>query len=75
MGASLAVQWLGLCAFTAGVWVRPLVGELRSRMLHHAAKKKKKKKLEKLIKIKVKISRKEEIIEEGQKSLKWKADK
>ena len=53
--------------------VRSLVGELRSRMLHSAAKKKKKK-LEKLIKIKVKISRSEEIIEEGQKLLKWKAD-
>ena len=28
-GTSLAVQWFGLCAFTAGAWVRSLVRELR----------------------------------------------
>ena len=37
-GHSLAVQWLGLGAFTA----RALVGELRSHKLRGAAKKKKK---------------------------------
>ena len=46
-----------------------------TKISHAAPCSQKKKKLEKLIKIKVKISRKEEIIEEGQKSLKWKADK
>ena len=46
-GNSLAVQWLGLCAFTARAWVQSLAGELRSckplRDTHGAAKKKKKK--------------------------------
>ena len=37
---SLAVQWLGLRASTAGGEGSILVGELRSRMLHGAAKKK-----------------------------------
>ena len=40
-GNSLAVQWLGLQAFTTGAWVRSLVGGLRS--LKCAAAKKKKK--------------------------------
>ena len=31
LGNCLAVQWLGLGAFTAGAQVRSLVGELRSR--------------------------------------------
>ena len=43
-GNSLAVQWLGLGAFTAGVQVQSLIRELRSRKPHHVAKKKKKKK-------------------------------
>ena len=41
-GTFLAVQWLGhpgLCASTAGAWVRSLVGELRP----HKKKKKKEK--------------------------------
>ena len=32
-GTSLVVQYLGLCVFTAGAWVRSLVRELRSHML------------------------------------------
>ena len=40
-GNSLAVQWLGLCASTAGAQVRSLVGELRSCKPHGRAKKKK----------------------------------
>ena len=32
------VQWLGLGAFTAGAWVRSLVGELRSQKPQGAAK-------------------------------------
>ena len=43
-GNSLAVQWLGLCAFTAEGWVRFLVWELRSHKLHSTAKNKKQKK-------------------------------
>ena len=39
-GNSLAVQWLGPSVFTAGAWVQPLVGELRSRKLRSEAKKK-----------------------------------
>ena len=31
-GTSLAVQWLRLCLPMQGVWVRSLVGELRSHM-------------------------------------------
>ena len=38
---SLVVQWLGLCAFTAGAQVQSLVRELRSREPHSVAKKKK----------------------------------
>ena len=34
------VQWLGLGAFTAGAWVRSLVGELRSHKPHSEAGKK-----------------------------------
>ena len=76
-------QWVGsfpgspvagtLCFHCRGMGSTPGWGT----KISHAApcSQKKKKKLEKLIKIKVKISRKEEIIEEGQKSLKWKADK
>ena len=37
-GNSLAVQWLGLCAFTA--WVQSLVGELRSHKRHGVEEKK-----------------------------------
>ena len=40
LGSSLAVQWLGLGAFTAGVWVRSLARELRSHKPHSVAKKK-----------------------------------
>ena len=36
------VQRLRLCASTAGVWVKSLVRELRSCMLHGRVKKKKK---------------------------------
>ena len=32
LGISLAVQWLRLCLSMQGVWVRSLVGELRSHM-------------------------------------------
>ena len=39
-GNSLAVQWLGLHAFTAGAWVQSLVRELRSPKPRGAAKKK-----------------------------------
>ena len=41
LGSSLAVQWLGLGAFTAVVWVQSLVRELRSCKLRGTAKKKK----------------------------------
>ena len=41
-GNSLAVQWLGLHALTAGAGVCSLVGELGSRKSRSAAKKKKK---------------------------------
>ena len=34
----LVVQGLELWAFSARVWVQPLVGELRSHQLHHRAK-------------------------------------
>ena len=37
---TLAVQWLGLGALTAGARVQSLVGELRSHRLRSAAKKK-----------------------------------
>ena len=37
-GTSLVVQWLGLCTFTATVWVQSLVGELRSHKPCGAAK-------------------------------------
>ena len=37
MGNSLAVQWLGLCAFTARAWVQSLVRELRPHKLLSAA--------------------------------------
>ena len=36
----LVVQGLELWAFSARVWVQPLVGELRSHQLHHRAKNK-----------------------------------
>ena len=42
-GNSLVVQWLGLCAFTAGAQVQSLVGELRTYKLRSVAKLKKKK--------------------------------
>ena len=41
-GNSLAVQWLGLGAFTAGAQVQSLVGELRSHKLRGTARKKRK---------------------------------
>ena len=41
VGNSLAVQWLGLGAFSAGTQVRSLVGELKSHKPHSVAKKKK----------------------------------
>ena len=44
LGNSLVVQWLGLCALTAGAQVQSLVEELRSHKPHSRAKKKKKKK-------------------------------
>ena len=34
------VQWLGLGAFTAGAWVRSMVGELRSHKPHSEGGKK-----------------------------------
>ena len=40
-GNSLAVQWLGLSAFTVGAWVQSLVRELKSHKLCSMAKKKK----------------------------------
>ena len=40
-GNSLALQWLGLCAFTAGAQVQSLEGELRSRKPYDIAKNKK----------------------------------
>ena len=47
MGIPLAVQWLGLGAFTAGAQVQSLVREPRSCMLHRTVKKKKKEEKEK----------------------------
>ena len=38
-GTSLAVQWLRLCTSSEGIWVRSLVGEVRSRMQHGQKKK------------------------------------
>ena len=40
-GNSLALQWLGLCAFTAGAQVQSLEGDLRSRKPCDIAKNKK----------------------------------
>ena len=37
-GNSLAVQWLGLSAFTPAAWVQSLVGYLRLRKLCSVAK-------------------------------------
>ena len=45
IGNSLVVQWLGLCASTAGDTGQSLVRELRSHMLCSTAKKKKRKKV------------------------------
>ena len=42
LGNSLAVQWLGVSAFTAMIWVQSLVAELRFCKLCSMAKKKKK---------------------------------
>ena len=36
---SLALPWLRLCTFTAGVQIQSLVRELRSQMPHYTAKK------------------------------------
>ena len=44
LGSSLAVQWLGLIAFTAMDQIQSLVRELRPHKLSSAAKKKKKRK-------------------------------
>ena len=33
IGASLVVQWLGVCLAVQGMWTRPMVGELGSPML------------------------------------------
>ena len=44
LGTSLAVQWLGLRAFTAWALVQSLVGELRSHKPRGTAKEGKKKK-------------------------------
>ena len=41
-GNFLVVQWLGLNAFTAGVWFQSLVGELRSHKSCGVTKKKNK---------------------------------
>ena len=49
VGISLVVQWLRLCTVNAGVQVLFLIRELRSHMLHGAAKKIKKKKKKKKI--------------------------
>ena len=38
-GTSLVVQWLRICLPMQGMWVWPLVGELRSHMPHCTAKK------------------------------------
>ena len=43
-GNSLAVQWLGLSAFTAVAQVQSLVGELRSPQAMRCSQKEKKKK-------------------------------
>ena len=43
IGNSLALQWLGLCALTAGARVQSLVGELRSHKPLGTGRKKKKK--------------------------------
>ena len=48
-GNSLAVQWLGLGAFSAEARVQSPVGELRSHKQHCAAKKKKKKYFQELL--------------------------
>ena len=42
LGSSLAVQWLGLGAFTVMLWVQSLLRELRAHKLSGAAKKKEK---------------------------------
>ena len=39
LGTSLAVQWLRLYTLTAGAWVWPLVGELRSPIPHGQTRK------------------------------------
>ena len=44
LGSSLAVQWLGLSAFTATDQIQSLVRELRPHKLSSVAKKKKKRK-------------------------------
>ena len=46
LGSSLAVQWLGLGAFTAGARVQSLVRELGSRKPRSMAKRKKKRERE-----------------------------
>ena len=40
MWTSLVVQWLRLCASNEEMWVRSLVGELRSYTLHGVAPRK-----------------------------------
>ena len=46
-GKSLAIQWLGLSASTAGAWVQSLVRELRSCKLRRMAKRRERKKRKK----------------------------
>ena len=43
LGNSLEVQWLGLCALTAGYQVWSLTGEIRAHKSHGTAKKERKK--------------------------------
>ena len=45
-GKSLAIQWLGAGASTAGTWVRSLVRELSSYKLHSVAKSREREKKE-----------------------------
>ena len=37
-GMPQEVQWLGLCASTAGAWVQTMVRKLRPHILHDGAK-------------------------------------
>ena len=46
LGNSLVVQWLGLCALTAGAQVQSLVEELRSHKPHSNQRRKRNKKIQ-----------------------------